>query len=113
MNHEAAAFQPPTSTTLWTGANQGVLLQTAQALVFNPDNPQHSKRVRIILDSGSQRSYVTERLKMELSLQPKGMSIMTFGSREENTRVCEVVNVDVEVRYRQRGQFSLLAVPII
>lgn len=71
--------------------------KTARALVFNPDDPQHSKRVCIVLDSGSQRSYITEQLKSELNLIAQGeqsMSIMTFGSSEENARVCDVVGQD-------------------
>lgn len=97
----APPFQPPTSTALWTSGSQAVLLQTARALVYNPDEPQRFKHIRIVLDSGSQRSYVTEQLKMDLGLKQKGeqsMSIMTFGSRDESSRVCEVVNVGMEVR---------------
>ena len=54
MNPAAPVFQPPTSTALWTNINQAVLLQTAQASVFNPDDPHRSKRVHVVLDSGSQ-----------------------------------------------------------
>ena len=59
INPSAPASQPST-TSLWTSSNQGILLQTAQVMVFNPDDPQHSKQVRVVLDSGSQQSYVTE-----------------------------------------------------
>lgn len=93
-----------------------MLLQTAQALVFNPDDPRRSKHVRIVLDSGSQRSYVREQLKMELLLQPKGeqsMNIMTFGSQGEASRVCEVVNVCMVVRGGGTKKLTLFAVPLI
>ena len=72
-----------------------------QALIFNPDDPHCSKSVFIALDSGSQKSCVTNLLKMELALKPigeLGMSIMMFGSREENSRVCEVVNFCMGLR---------------
>ena len=71
---------------------------SSRALVFNPDDPQQSKRVHIDLDSGSQCSYITEKLKSELNLIALGeqsMLIMTFGSREENAQVCDVVHVGV------------------
>ena len=118
MNPTAPVFKPPgsTSTTLWTSTNQAILLQTAQAVVFNPDDRQRSKRVRIILDNGSQRSYISKQLKTELSLQSKGeqsMSIMTFGSRADDSRVCEVVNVCMEVRGGQTKQLTLFVVPLI
>ena len=53
----------PVTTGLYIQASRGVLLQTAQAIVFNPHQPDHSLEVRVILDSGSQRSYITEQLK--------------------------------------------------
>ena len=116
MNPAAPTFRPPASLTLWTCANQAVLLQTAQAVVFNPDNPQRSKRVRIILDLGSQRSYVTEELRRELALHKVGeqdMSIMTFGSSSQTTHVCEVVHVAVKLKGRRTKQLSLFTVPLI
>ena len=69
--------------------------------MFNLDDVQRSKNVQIVLDSRSQRSYIMEQLKTELLLQPKGeqsMSIMTFGSQDEVSRVCEVVNVRIVLR---------------
>ena len=115
MNPSAPAFQPPT-TSLWINSNQGVLLQTAQVVVFNPDDPQRSKRVRVVLDSGSQRSYITERLHTELALQTKGeqsMAIVTFGSRGERSRVCNVVDVRLELRNGRMRDLTVFAVPII
>jgi hypothetical protein len=113
MNPSAPAFQSPT-TSLWINANQGVLiLQTAQVVVFNPDDPQRSKRVRVVLDSGSQRSYITERLHTELALQTKGeqsMAIVTFGSRGERSRVCDV---RLELRNGRMRDLTVFAVPII
>ena len=116
MNPAAPAFRPPCLLTLWTCANQAVLLQTAQAVVFNPDNPQRSKRIRIILDLGSQRSYVTEELRQELALSKLGeqdMSIMTLGSSNQTTCVCEVVHVAVKLKGRGTKQLSLFTVPLI
>ena len=115
MNPSAPAFQPPTPS-LWINSNQGVLLQTAQVMVFNPDDPQCSKRVRVVFDSGSQRSYVTERLQMELALQTKGeqsMSIATFGSRGEKSRVFKFVDVRMALRDGRTRDLTVFVVPII
>ena len=96
MNPAAVPFQPSTSTALWSSGSAAVLLQTAQTTVFNPTNPGRSCRVRIVLDSGSQRSYVTQHVARCLSLANEGeqsLTIMTFGSSEEKTSVCKFVNL--------------------
>ena len=116
MNPAAPVFHPPTSTALWTNIYQAILLQTAQALVFNPDDPQCSKHVHVVLDSGSQRLYVTEQLKTEVTLKSTGaqsMTIMTCRSREESPQVFEVVNVHMELRGGQMKQLTLFVVPLI
>jgi hypothetical protein len=59
-----------------------VLLQTANAPVINITTSK-SLRVSMILDSGSQRTYITENLTQRLNLPIKGkegLSIFTFGS---------------------------------
>ena len=46
MNPNAPTFQFPTPANpraLWVSSKQGVLLQTAQAIVSNPDDPQQSR----------------------------------------------------------------------
>lgn len=59
-----------------------VLMQTATTTVGrNPENQSIS--VRIILDSGSQRTYITEKLAENLKLElkpPERLSVATFGS---------------------------------
>ena len=61
-----------------------VLLQTASGYVFGED--QSAKvSVNILFDSGSQQSYVTEELKMKLSLESNGsetLNLNTFGSEK-------------------------------
>ena len=119
MNPNAPTFKlltPMKPHAFCMSSTQGVLLQTAQAVVFNPDNPQHSKRVRIVLDSGSQRSYITQRLQHELSLQPKGvqnMSIVTFGSRGENSQPYSIVDVCMRLRKGGMKDLRVFVVPSI
>lgn len=115
LNPEAPSYPAPT-TTMWVDTNQTVLLQTAQAVIFNPGSPHISFEARIVLDTGSQRSYITDHAKTKLSLTSDGeqrMSIMTFGSSEERPHVCDTVRVGVVMRDRQPKQLALCTVPHI
>ena len=63
----STAAGPPNSTTT-TGlycvnADTPVLLQTAQAYIHKPSNPSCGMTIRLMLDGGSQRSYITQRIK--------------------------------------------------
>ena len=77
-----------------------MFLQTAQAVVYNPQQPEVKVRARIILDSGSQRTYLTNNLKNTLqlpTLEKKQVSIKTFGSTVERLELVEVVALGVEL----------------
>ena len=84
LNPEAPPFTTtPTSSNLCTDGMKAVLLQTARASIYNPAQPHRSIEVRALLDSGSQKSYISERAKGQLALQPTGeqhLCIATFGS---------------------------------
>lgn len=117
LNPAAPAYHSQNaSTSLWVISDRTVLLQTAQALAFNPDIPQVSRKVRIVLDAGSQRSYVTEQAARDLSLCLDGeqpVTIMTFGSHEEQSQMCNHVRLSVMNRGSQTKQLTLLTVPLI
>ena len=121
MNPAATPFEPPastasTSTTLWTGGSQAILLQTARAISFNPTVPETSRCVRIVFDSGSQCSYVTEQVANGLSLATEGersLTIMTFGSTREQTRVCNLVRLGLALKDGTPKQLMLFTVPTI
>ena len=64
-----------------------VLMQTARAEIHSPNNSV-SEHVRILLDSGSQRTYVTESLAEKLKLTRESeeeIKLVTFGSDKPNT----------------------------
>ena len=85
LNPEATPYNPPATPTLWTYSGKHVLLQTAQATVFNPDCPSKTHTVRIMMDTGSQQSYITDRAQEQLALATSGeqcMTIMTFGATQ-------------------------------
>ena len=68
------------SNLLVAGEKNLVLLQTARAVISNVDETAQVG-VRILFDSGSQRSYVTERIVKLLSLSPitkESVSLNTF-----------------------------------
>ena len=72
--------------------------------------------MRIVLDTGSQRSYITNLVKEKLSLVPEGeqcVSIMTFGCNEEKPQVCKFVKVGLTLRDGETQQLTLLAIPMI
>ena len=140
MNPDAAPFQPtvstdskqstttaitkpsatttstPSSTSLWTSGNQAILLQTARATAYNPIAPEKSQRVRIVFDSGSQRSYVKEQVAKDLLLtseDEKSLTIMTFGSKREQTCVCSLVRLELTTKDGTPKQLMLFTVPTI
>ena len=57
-------------------SDRAILLLTAKAITFNPSDPRVSQSVRIVLDTGSQRSYVTNLVKEKLALVPEGEQCM-------------------------------------
>ena len=72
-NSVSASSSPASSSSLYYGnlKTPALLLQTAQTKVFKPDYLEGARNVRLIFDSRSQRSYVTNKLKGLLSLWPR------------------------------------------
>ena len=68
----------------------------AKADVYNSLSPQSLVKVRVLLDSGRQRSYITHHLQRSLalpSLKQQKMLIKIFGLEREEERVCDVVKI--------------------
>ena len=84
------------STLNATTKNRGtILLQTAQVMAVNPTNGQF-RRIRLLFDNGSQRSYVTEGLCATLNLKTsrnERLQLNTFGDRNHRTKNCAVVQL--------------------
>ena len=73
-----------------------ILLQTSCAVVSKPTQPDCSAVARILLDSGSQKTYITYDLKERLNLRPikiEQVLIKTFGNDDEQLHQCEVVQI--------------------
>ena len=59
----------------------------------------HHYTLRVLLDSGSQRSYMTSNLKERLNFKPMGKEILnfnTFGNEKIRTRQCNEVQVKLK-----------------
>ena len=83
---------------------------------LQPKIATNSFEARIVLDSGSQRSYIIDHAKTQLSLTSEGeqrMSIMTFGSSEERSHVCDTVRVGVVLKDSQPKNLALCTIPLI
>ena len=117
LDPEALAYTPnPTTNTLCSTERKAVLLQTACAVVHNPSKPEFATEVRLLFDSGSQRSYLTERAMRLLQLQPTGertLSMATFGAIQEQIRVCPIVSVGICVKGYPTVSLSLHVVSTI
>ena len=112
LNPEAPPYNQTESTTICcTSTSNVILLQTAKTFVFNLNDPTRKITVHVLLDSGSQCSYITEqicrRLRLE-SLGTRAMRIITFGSRQENNTNCTVVKVGIETKDDRPLELKLL-----
>ena len=76
---------PKSTSTLYVGAQTPILLQTARLRLFKLSSGKPCIAARAIMDSGSQRTYITSRLRDQLNLSTMGtesLQIKTFGTTE-------------------------------
>ena len=88
--HTYVPTSPQAQATLTFGVHSKtkVLLQTAQTFAFSTGNST-VPAVWILFDNGSQRFYITEKLKMKLALTPvkhETLHLNVFGSESSNRR---------------------------
>ena len=108
--------EPFKSASLFTDNCSSILLQTATATCFNLDNSSVRGNLRLAFDSGSQRSYITERVSDKLALSPVGSSTMritAFGSSKGKGQTCRIVKIGVETKEGSHRTMVLLTVPVI
>ncbi|XP_068738177.1 uncharacterized protein [Montipora capricornis] len=108
---------PNVSTSLYVDQYRGsVLLQTATAEVVRPDNDSSPLNVRLVFDSCSQRSYVTQAVKEKLQLPVVGrdsLLIKTFGESDARLRTCEIVQVGIKTLCDTTVYIQAYVVPVI
>ena len=103
-------------TVLYINVSTPILLQTAKAAIYRPGQPNEKFLARLILDSGSQRSYVTTTVKDKLRLpseRKQTISVKTFGSTEENTQSVDVVHLCITNEHGDDVQLSAFVIPLI
>ena len=118
LDPEATPFKPEskTSSMVCTGQEKAILLQTARARIYNPVKPKQTLEVRCLFDTGSQKSYLTERAMKMLKLEPTGeqaLSIAAFGATQGQSRVCPLVSVGVCLKGYPNMPLSLHVVSTI
>ncbi|XP_068670957.1 uncharacterized protein [Montipora foliosa] len=108
---------PNVSTSLYVDQYRGsVLLQTATCEVVRPDNDSSPLNVRLVFDSCSQRSYVTQAVKEKLQLPVVGrdsLLIKTFGESDARLRTCEIVQVGIKTLCDTTVYIQAYVVPVI
>ena len=92
---DGSSINTTTTTTNNIRSRQTVLLQTPQAMASRDINGS-SIPVRVLFDSDSQLSYITERLQDQLHLKPfkfEKLHLNTFGTQNYKTQACAVVRL--------------------
>ena len=113
LNPKAEPFK---SLSLFADSKGTILLQTAKATCFNLEDKRMRADIRLAFDSGSQLSYVTERVCRKLGLKSMGycsLKIAAFGKSESENQSCSVVHLGIESRDGVEQKLALLAVPFI
>lgn len=85
------------SVNMYVDTKTSILLQTCIAQASNPcQKSSQTQLVRVLLDSGSQRTYITRQLKERLNLKPiakEKLCIKTFGQDCNKVQTVEVVKL--------------------
>ena len=92
-----------------------VLLQTAKATITDTIEKKH-KNIRILLDPGSQRSYIKDDLARNLNLKPisnKLISVKTFGENNTQTIRANEYKCCIKGKYGENLYVDVLGVPKI
>ena len=94
----------------------GVLLQTAQATVSGVDENKYVL-TRVMLDSGSQRTYISDQLKNKLNLRPirkEKIVLKTFGNTKSELKSLDVCQLKIKHRTGESHTFiEALCIPTI
>ena len=88
------------STSMYVDeSRRSILLQTAKANIVRPEDGRNSVTIRLVFDSCSQRSYISQGIKERMKLAVIGresLLIKTFGEGDAKLRECEVVQVGIK-----------------
>ena len=116
-NEEASGLGSATTTATSStkGTKGSILLQTATAIATSEDGSK-SIPVRILFDNGSQRSYVTDRIKAKLGLtatSTETLHLNTFGENAYRKQKCQVFTLPLRSSKDEFVEISALNFPVI
>jgi hypothetical protein len=86
-------------TTTTSYSSSKVFLQTATIYAYSPHGNSAIIPVRVLFDSGSQRSYTTNHLKKRLGIQPvkkETLNLNTFGQEKFTKPKFDVVSLSLQ-----------------
>ncbi len=97
-------------------SRESVPLQTATINVVQPDNESYVQGCRLVFDSCSQRTYITDDLAHNLALPIIGrdsLLIKTFGENDARLHMCNIVQVGIKTEYGGTVYVRAYVVPVI
>ena len=106
----------PTTSSLCAGTPAQILLQTARLELVNTQVAGTDAVARAILDSGSQRTYISSQLRERLNLpttSTERIRIKTFGSTDSCDQIYDVVHLGVKVKNGETLTMAALVVPFV
>ena len=101
---------------MYVNVRTPVFLQTARVTVYNPECPNLTADVRLILDNGSQHSCATSSVMEALSLTPshsETLTIKTFGHHKRKRQSSNVVVLGLKANEAADLHLPLLVVLLI
>lgn len=110
----SACVQTKTESCLLASGEQ-VILQTARTDISNSEQSA-KKSARILLDCGSQRTYISQKLASDLKLERKKteiISVLTFGSKNSQEIETSVVELELSLKDGNSMKINANVVPQI
>lgn len=98
-----------TEENVLVSSGEIVLMQTAKAELKHPQNSA-SEQVRLLLDCGSQRTYITENLAARLGLKKEEeieLKLITFGSNK--TKVIRTPSTKLDIKLKDGSVLQVTA----
>ena len=98
------------------GVCRGILIKTAKAEIFSIESDEKLTK-RLLLDSGSQRSYIADTLRKRLKLKTvhtEQVLIKTLGQiSDSQMQILDVVQLKIKHRHQNEFVFISLCEPVI
>ena len=117
VNSQKAILKSKGKFLLALNKEDGVLLQTATAIVFNRENSNKKKNVRILFNKGSQKSFINQSLRDELNFKTQRREnkiLKPFERKNEKMRKLDIVNVCItDTKIQNLTDVELTVVPHI